>query len=110
MQRNIAADETLVSEPPTDSCQLSQATSLKGHYLSLFQINKPGFSELKCQSKLNLSSQGRGGGGLVVSVLAFYSDDRSSNPAGYLNFLHEKMKISKKEARVGPSLKENHSQ
>ena len=43
------------------------------------------------------------GGGLVVSVPAFYSDDPSSNPAGYLiNFLYEKMKINKKEAGVGP--------
>ena len=45
------------------------------------------------------------GSGLVVSVLAVYSDDTSSNPAGYLNFLHEKMKINEKEAGVGPSLK-----
>ena len=36
------------------------------------------------------------GGSLVVSVLAFYSDDPSSNPAGYLNFLYEKTKINKK--------------
>ena len=27
---------------------------------------------------------GKRGGGLVVSVLVFYSDDPSSNPAGYL--------------------------
>ena len=45
------------------------------------------------------------GGGLVVSVLAFYSDNPSSNPAGYLNFLHKNTKINEKEARVGPSLK-----
>ena len=46
------------------------------------------------------------GGGLVVSVPAFYSDDPSSNPAGYLiNFLYEKTKINEKEAGVGPSLK-----
>ena len=31
-------------------------------------------------------------GGLPVSVLAIYSDDLSSNPAGYLNFLYEKTK------------------
>ena len=36
------------------------------------------------------------GGGLVVSILAFYSDDPSSNPAGYLIFLYEKRKINKK--------------
>ena len=41
----------------------------------------------------------------VVSVLAFYSDDLSSNPADYLNFLYEKTKINEKEAGVGPSLK-----
>ena len=45
------------------------------------------------------------GSGLVVSVLAVYSDDTSSNPAGYLNFLYERMKINEKEAGVGPSLK-----
>ena len=39
------------------------------------------------------------GGGLVVSVLALYSGDPSSNPAGYFNFLYEKTKM------VGPSLK-----
>ena len=49
--------------------------------------------------------QGCGGGGLVVSVLAFYSNDPSSNPAGYLNFLNEKTKINEREAEVGPSLK-----
>ena len=39
----------------------------------------------------------------MVSVPAFYSDDPSSNPAGYLiNFLYEKTKINEKEARVGP--------
>ena len=43
------------------------------------------------------------GGGLVVSVLAYYSDNPSSNPAGYLNLLYKKTKINKKEARVGPS-------
>ena len=36
------------------------------------------------------------GGDLVVSVLAFYSNDPSSNPAGYLNFLYKKAKINKK--------------
>ena len=48
----------------------------------------------------------RGGGGLLVSVPAFYSDDPSSNPAGYLiNFMYERTKINEKEAGVGPSLK-----
>ena len=32
------------------------------------------------------------GSGLVVSILAGYSDNPSSNPAGYLNFLYEKAK------------------
>ena len=46
------------------------------------------------------------GGGLVVSIPAFYSDDPSLNPAGYLiNFLYEKTKINEKEAGVGPSSK-----
>ena len=44
-------------------------------------------------------------GGLVVSVLAFYSDNPSSNPASNLNFLNEKAKINEKEAGVGSSLK-----
>ena len=33
-------------------------------------------------------------GGIEVSVLAFYSDDPSSNPAGYLTFLYKKTKIN----------------
>ena len=46
------------------------------------------------------------GGGLVVSVPAFCSNDPSLNPAGYfINFLYEKTKIYKKEAGVGPSFK-----
>ena len=46
------------------------------------------------------------GGGQVVSVLAFYSDDPSSNPAEVYIFsvklLLKRMKINKKEAGVGP--------
>ena len=46
------------------------------------------------------------GGGQVVSVLAFYSDDPSSNPAEIYNFsvklLLKRTKINKKEAEVGP--------
>ena len=49
-----------------------------------------------------ITSDGRGSG-LVVSVLAFYSDDPSSNPADY--YLYEKTKINKKEAGVGPPFK-----
>ena len=49
------------------------------------------------------------GGGQVVSVLAFYSDDPSSNPAEVYNFsvklLLKRTKINKKEAGVGPFLK-----
>ena len=49
------------------------------------------------------------GGGQVVSVLAFYSDDPSSNPAEVYNFsvklLLKRMKINGKEAGVGPFLK-----
>ena len=45
------------------------------------------------------------GGGQVVSVLAFYSDDPSSNPAEVYNFsvklLLKRMK-KKTEAGVGP--------
>ena len=55
--------------------------------------------EPKDQGK-DLQYQGRGGG-LVVSVLAFYSDNPSSNPASYLIFLYEKTKINKKVAGVG---------
>ena len=45
------------------------------------------------------------GGSLEVSILAFYSNNSSSNPAGYLNFLLEKTKINEIEARTGLSLK-----
>ena len=43
------------------------------------------------------------GGGIVVSALAFYSDNPSSNPVGYLlSLLYEKTKINRTEAGVGP--------
>ena len=49
------------------------------------------------------------GGGQVVSVLAFSSDDPSSNPAEVYNFsvklLLKRTKLNKKEAGVGPFLK-----
>ena len=55
-----------------------------------------------------LTQLGRGGG-QVVSVLAFYSDDPSSNPAEVYNFsvklLLKRTKINKKEAGVGPFFK-----
>ena len=44
-------------------------------------------------------------GGQVVSVLAFYSDDPSMNPADTVfsvKFLFEKNKNKQKEAGVGP--------
>ena len=50
------------------------------------------------------------GGGLVVSMLAFYSDDPSSNPAdAYIFFckmLSEKNENKQKEAGVGPFFKQ----
>ena len=55
-------------------------------------------------TSLNRSSKIDHRGGLVVSVLAFYSDNPSSNPAGNLNFLYKKTKINKKEAGAGLSL------
>ena len=46
------------------------------------------------------------GGGQVVSVLAFYSDDPSSNPADAYSFsvqiVFEKNKNKQKRGRVGP--------
>ena len=49
------------------------------------------------------------GGGQVVSVLAFYSDDPCSNPAEVYNLsvkmLLKRTKINKKETRVGPFFK-----
>ena len=41
----------------------------------------------------------------MVRIVAFYSDDLSSNPAGYLNLLYKKTKIDKKEAGVGHEVK-----
>ena len=44
-------------------------------------------------------------GGKVDSILAFYSNDTSSNPAGVWIFctaVRKDEKIFKKEARVGP--------
>ena len=43
----------------------------------------------------------------MVSVLAFYSNNPSSNPAGYFNFLYEKTKINKKEAGGWPIFKKS---
>ena len=50
----------------------------------------------------------RGGGGRVVSMPAFYSDDPSSNPADLysfsLKFVFEKKENKQKDAGVGPFL------
>ena len=47
---------------------------------------------------------------VVVSVLAFYSDNRSLNPTEVYNFslklLLERTKINKKEPEIGPFKKE----
>ena len=55
-----------------------------------------------------IRSMGRGGG-QVVSVLAFYSDDTSSNPAEVYSFsvilCLKRTKINKNEAGVGPPFK-----
>ena len=60
-------------------------------------------AEAKCQARGELLPGS--GVGLVVSVLAYYSEDLSSNPAGYLNLLYKKTKINEREAGTGPSLK-----
>ena len=41
----------------------------------------------------------------MVSVLAFYSDDLSSSPGGYLNFLYEKTQMKQKIGRGWPIFK-----
>ena len=47
------------------------------------------------------------GGGLVVSIPAFYSEDPSLIPAGYLiNFLYKKTKIYEKRPGLGHLKKE----
>ena len=46
------------------------------------------------------------GDGLVVSIPAFYSNDPSSNPAGYLNVQTDEN--LQKEAGVRPSLKKDY--
>ena len=64
-------------------------------------------NETLLQQEDNLGS----GGGLVVSVLAFYSDDPSLIPAEVYNFfckiVAEKNENKQKEAVVGPFLKNN---
>ena len=44
--------------------------------------------------KISLHNNRGRGGGLVVSTLAFYFNDPSSNPAGYKLIMTEKMKIN----------------
>ena len=43
----------------------------------------------------------------MVSVLAYYSYETSSNPVGCYNFIYEKMQNKQKEAGVGSTLKED---
>ena len=49
---------------------------------------------------------GRGGGGEVVSVIAFYCDDPSWNPVEFYNFmlnlLLKRTKVNEKEVGIGP--------
>ena len=45
------------------------------------------------------------GGGLVVSVVAFYSNHRGSNAGDYYNFLYKKTNINDIVAGVSPPLK-----
>ena len=63
------------------------------------------FSSFSADSINKMLCLGRGGG-QVVSVLAFYSDDLSSNPAEVYNFSNkiviEKNENKQNEAGVGP--------
>ena len=65
-------------------------------------------SETKFPNPKSKKPKGRGGG-QVVSVLAFYSDDTSSNPAEVYSFsvilCLKRTKKNKKEAGFGPCLK-----
>ena len=62
--------------------------------------------EHACRIKINIQQTLGRSGGQVVSVLTFYSDNPSSNPAEVYNFsvklLLKRTKINKKEAGVGP--------
>ena len=70
-----------------------------------------GITRTKLSEKANIERRlGRGGGGQVVSVLAFYFDDLSSNPTEVYNFsvkLYLKRKEIKKEAGGGPFFKKH---
>ena len=66
--------------------------------MPLNQVSPGGHIFLSVMEKLNsytewgkISQVGRGGG-LVVSIFAFYSNHPSSNPAGDLHFLHKRRK------------------
>ena len=50
---------------------------------------------------------GRGGGGQVVSVHAFHSDDLSSNTAFSVKFVFERTKINKKRSGLPNIKKQN---
>ena len=60
----------------------------KTSYVHMFRV-----IPIRIETRLKEVFVGRGGG-LVVSVLALYSDDPSSIPADYLNVLYEKTKIN----------------
>ena len=56
-----------------------------------------GITRTKLSEKANIERRlGRGGGGQVVSVLAFYFDDLSSNPTEVYNF-SVKLYLKRKE-------------
>ena len=48
--------------------------------------------------------------GQVVSILSLYSDNSSSNPAGYLNFRYKKKKNKEKRCLDWPILKRDKSE
>ena len=80
-----------------------QPTSLHGDLYSKFRSNRwPKIIGIRKVARL-LSS----GGGQVVSTLAFYSNDKSFNPAEVYNFsakiVFEKNENKQKESSVGPS-------
>ena len=63
--------------------------------------NEGSVAHIQNQNQNNLVYKMGWGGALVVSALAFYSDDTRSSPAGYYYFLYEKTKTN----RTGPSSK-----
>ena len=81
MWQNLIMDKTPQSELRLSD--LSTLTTSTTNYVSfLFLFNLLSFSTHK---------MGSGGGGLVVSMLAFYSDDLSSNPAEAYSYFCNKV-------------------